>query len=719
MIDGQEKITVADWSQGRHTSDNQATVPNNALLVARNVIRQSGAIKPTPGYTLVQDTKLVKIERMHSFERQTDQKQFLMVTGGAQIARCAIDGSVGPTIMSKNEVDGDFDFVENAFALFANNGFHAWKMVNIGGTETLEPWGLEPAVGPAAIAIGNGGLLLTLTYGTRYVYSEVFRWTDSLGTERYHISVPSDFSAHSGPLGLTVNDGGMTATSAVLTSAMAGFTAGDVGTQIVVQGAGPSGANLATSIAGFTNATTVTLTVAAATTVVGAPVNYRLKAVTLSGINPDTPNTTHFWIFRVQDSPIGASGTYFFVAQIPVAQSTYVDNAADTSLDTTREAPFDNYPPPLGNIMFEYGGRVVILEGDTVFLSALSEISLGVAYECFPAYLTFVVPGGIKNLTAGIIFQQQALLSTSDYWFQISGQDITTFQMLDQVIKPGAVGRKLVLVVHGRLIWLGTDKKLWTWNGVIGTDPVPMSVSLHGNSVDQLNMSDLSTQYLSECELQWYSNGTVDWIVLVAASVDTTQGEKDWIQIWDLSPVTGVLTIQGPIPQPAETDFFPYDLFATSLSAESAGLPYIFFGGKNNGLVFRWPDGLLFNGLIVKDALIGSPWIQLADAKCRPLFAKILTNMDDAKSNFKFAAIASKGVKPNLNPVDVDLEEDIDGELIDPTVARANLMTQEGTSFGNWIKVFVAFPADAATGDGFQDLALSAIEIYHKPLPGV
>ena len=44
VIEGQEKITLADWSQGRHTSDNQAIVPNNALLVARNVIRQAGAL---------------------------------------------------------------------------------------------------------------------------------------------------------------------------------------------------------------------------------------------------------------------------------------------------------------------------------------------------------------------------------------------------------------------------------------------------------------------------------------------------------------------------------------------------------------------------------------------------------------------------------------------------------------------------------------------------
>jgi hypothetical protein len=93
--------------------------------------------------------------------------------------------------------------------------------------------------------------------------------------------------------------------------------------------------------------------------------------------------------------------------------------------------------------------------------------------------------------------------------------------------------------------------------------------------------------------------------------------------------------------------------------------------------------------------------------------------MEDAKSNFKFAAIASKGVDPSIQPVDVDLEADVDGALIDDTVARANLMTTQGTSFGNWIKVFVAFPADVATEDTLPDLSLSAIEIYHKPLPGV
>jgi hypothetical protein len=717
MIQGLEKIVLADWSMGRHTSDNQATLPRNSLLVARNVIRQSGALKPMPGYQEILDTTLAQVQALFSFERQTDQMQFLIATGGTGIVRSAIDGSSPPVELSNTETSGDFGFIENAFACYMNNGAAAKKMINIAGVETLEPWGLQPASSPPSIAIGGAGLYLT--YGTRYVYAEVFRWTDSLGTQRYHIGVPSDLSAHTGPLGLQVTDGVMNAGSHTLTSATAGFVAGDVGLQITVNGAAPNGGPLVTTISAFTNATTVTLTAAASTTVAGATVQFRTKAVTLSAFVAINPNTTHFWIFRVQDSPINASGTYYFVAEIPVATASYVDSSPDIDLDTTRQAPFDNYPPPLTNILIEYSGRCVALEGDTVSMSALNETPLGVAYESFPFYLQFIVPGGIKNLVAGLVFQQALLLATQDYWFEISGQDITTFQMLDQVVKPGCAGRKLALVVHGRLVWLGTDKKLWSWNGVVGNDPYPMSVALHGKSADQLNMDSLSPAFLSQCELRWFSNGTYDWIVLCGHVNSGTA--MDWIQIWDLSPITGVLTIQGPIPMPAESDFFPYDNFQTSLTARDAGTDYMYFGSSTSGLVYRFPQGTDFNGEDIADAVIGTPWVRLSNdpaagmsGRARTFFAKILTNIENAYQSFRMAAVASKGVDPSLTGQDLDLELDQDGNAVDYTVARANLNHYEQTAFGAWIKLFVSFPPDLD-----EDMALSAIEVSFKELPEV
>lgn len=66
-----------------------------------------------------------------------------------------------------------------------------------------------------------------------------------------------------------VRNAAMTSGSAVFTSAGAGFTAADVGKPIVVGGAGAAGAKLRTTIAGYTSATQITLTDAAATTVSG------------------------------------------------------------------------------------------------------------------------------------------------------------------------------------------------------------------------------------------------------------------------------------------------------------------------------------------------------------------------------------------------------------------------------------------------------------------
>lgn len=60
--------------------------------------------------------------------------------------------------------------------------------------------------------------------------------------------------------GRRITDGAMGATTTTFTSATAGFTAADVGKAIRIPAAGTSGHDLVTTIAGFTNSTTVTLT---------------------------------------------------------------------------------------------------------------------------------------------------------------------------------------------------------------------------------------------------------------------------------------------------------------------------------------------------------------------------------------------------------------------------------------------------------------------------
>jgi hypothetical protein len=74
--------------------------------------------------------------------------------------------------------------------------------------------------------------------------------------------------------GVTLTDAVMNLGTKTLTSASASFTSADVGKSIGVAGAGPNGINLNTTIAGFTNSTTITLTTAAGHGVSSATATY-------------------------------------------------------------------------------------------------------------------------------------------------------------------------------------------------------------------------------------------------------------------------------------------------------------------------------------------------------------------------------------------------------------------------------------------------------------
>jgi hypothetical protein len=75
-----------------------------------------------------------------------------------------------------------------------------------------------------------------------------------------------------GLVGPRVSDGAITSGDATLTSASNPFTSADVGSTVIVRGAGSAGADLVTTVASYTNAGSVELTANASTTVTGAKV---------------------------------------------------------------------------------------------------------------------------------------------------------------------------------------------------------------------------------------------------------------------------------------------------------------------------------------------------------------------------------------------------------------------------------------------------------------
>ncbi|MBT2534309.1 hypothetical protein J7E83_19685 [Arthrobacter sp. ISL-48] len=87
------------------------------------------------------------------------------------------------------------------------------------------------------------------------------------------VNIVTDYGAK-GDGKTSANGGSMTSGTATLTVSSAGFTAADVGKAISVKGAGSAGANLTTTVSGFTSSTIVTLTTSAATTVRAAAVSW-------------------------------------------------------------------------------------------------------------------------------------------------------------------------------------------------------------------------------------------------------------------------------------------------------------------------------------------------------------------------------------------------------------------------------------------------------------
>lgn len=199
MIRGLKPSTVTKFI-GKKTSANLTDGENGVLLSAKNLlIDQDQQLRRAPGYTLVKTVGGAG-QNGHDFQRDVDQKQFVIVQAGGNIYAMNPDGS-GQVTLSSGET-GTHHFVQNSFALYSSDGYNAWRYVDKGGDLTRYKWGIAaPATAPA-ISISAG--TLTLTYGRTYVYCYVSKYTDSLGIQRVSVSAPSPVSAHSGPIAAEV-----------------------------------------------------------------------------------------------------------------------------------------------------------------------------------------------------------------------------------------------------------------------------------------------------------------------------------------------------------------------------------------------------------------------------------------------------------------------------------------------------------------------------------
>jgi hypothetical protein len=129
--------------------------------------------------------------------------------------------------------------------------------------------------------------------------------------------------------GVVIYDAAITSGLAVLTSATANFTAGDVGKQILIAAAGAATGStfgtLATTISGFTNSTTVTLAANATTTVASGPAVYGTDDT--AAIKSAVTAATNFALNDIRYAEIIFGAQIYMIAGAPTQGGATKGNA--------------------------------------------------------------------------------------------------------------------------------------------------------------------------------------------------------------------------------------------------------------------------------------------------------------------------------------------------------------------------------------------------------
>jgi hypothetical protein len=320
------------------------------------------------------------------------------------------------------------------------------------------------------------------------------------------------------------------------------------------------------------------------------------KVVNVGGLTASSnPRVTHIWIFGTTDLATGQAGNLIFVGEIANGTTSFGDSLTVTQLDSTRSLPIDNLPPPPYQWAVEYQGRIAIMgipsDPDAVYCSGLSEIDLGIPQESFPSTVRFQVPGKVKRISGGIVFNQTLMLATPKMWFKVTGFDANTFQKDDDIIEPGCAGFQAVTVVQNQMIWLGPDKKLWGWD--FASAPVDLSAKLAQPIPGLRSMADITDAQLPNAIVRVYNFGRYH-LIFVGVSTDGGAGIS-WLQAYDASSLVGAsgyrtLLSDGSNVGLTESDFnFAHRMFAMS-PVDVGNTTYMFFG-DGGGNVYRWPDG--------------------------------------------------------------------------------------------------------------------------------
>src|SRR5579859_3253581 len=173
------------------------------------------------------------------------------------------------------------------------------------------------------------------------------------------------------------------------------------------------------------------------------------------------PQVNAIWIFRIADG----GGTYYFLASVGNASSTYTDSLADTSLNTFIIAPLapNNAPCPSGSSLVTFwDGRLWVFSKNFVYWAMGAQTTTGVGEQAFNLTTNFFkLPINVKGYAPT---SQGLLVFTSDVTWIITGTGgvyfINPWQKNFGVKTPSAVTQDgdlvFVFTSRGQLFEIGS-----------------------------------------------------------------------------------------------------------------------------------------------------------------------------------------------------------------------------------------------------------------------
>ena len=194
-----EDKTWDSFRGGRYTRNNLVKISDDHLLVANQIyFPGDGIAHKRPGYTLIQAGIGFNATHGFDFQRQSDFRQFIILTGDGFIAWMPAAGGAVTILSEGEDRSAPWFFATNDFGLYGSNGINAYRFVDTGnGLLTKRNWGIQAPTAAPALSTITG--TLTLVAGRQYAYSFVSKWTDAQGTQRIHVGPPSPLSASTGP----------------------------------------------------------------------------------------------------------------------------------------------------------------------------------------------------------------------------------------------------------------------------------------------------------------------------------------------------------------------------------------------------------------------------------------------------------------------------------------------------------------------------------------